>query len=478
MARKSEEVKYEGVRKRENGKFDWRAGYEGLKGYGSGYERAIDAHVARQEWLDDMAKGYKHISARGITLFQLFEESINNSHYAPATIKRKLSLIENHVKGYFNKDKLAVTITAADIENFLLKLGNPTKDKNYGRDIRYSQEYINGFYKLFSAAFKYGVKAGYLKRNVVQAVDLKGAWTKCGIPKEEGKFLYPEQLRVISDTLKTSNCYTAFMIGLHSGCRVSEVFALRWPDVDWDRNEIHVSKQLLYDNKKKMWYIAPLKSRNSDRYIPLSPVLKEYLLDLKSRQEENKKAMGDNYRDRYRPAYFEDSLGKRRKVYITDFINVKANGEWLTTSSISYATRRREETTGKYRYVLNGEQIEWSFHDLRHTFATKAALSGVAISDLQRILGHSKQSTTERFYLHDEEGRLRINPERDRILFAGLSDMTEAIDSCPETDLYAEHKAFAEKIETIKAYEQKDEEIPDLNELDMSFENGIGYSKR
>ena len=93
-------------------------------------------------------------------------------------------------------------------------------------------------------------------------------------------------------------------------------------------------------------------------------------------------------------------------------------------------------------------------------------------------MGHSKQSTTERFYLHDEEGRLRINPERDRILFAGLSDMTEAIDSCPETDLYAEHKAFAEKIETIKAYEQKDEEIPDLNELDMSFENGIGYSKR
>ena len=476
MARKSEEVKYEGVRKRENGKFDWRAGYEGLKGYGSGYERAIDAHVARQEWLDDMAKGYKHISGRGITLFQLFEESINNSHYAPATIKRKKSLIDNHVKGYFNKDKLAVTVTAADIENFLLKLGNPTKDKNYCKDIVYSQEYINGFYKLFSAAFKYGVKEGYLKRNVAQAVDKKGAWTKCGIPKEEGKFLYPEQLRVISDTLKTSNCYTAFMIGLHTGCRLSEVFGLRWSDVDWEKNEIHICKQLLYDDKKKMWYIGPLKTQCAYRYVPLSPVLKEYLLDLKSRQEENKRKMGDDYRDRYRPIYFIDEKKKKHKAYITDFINVKTNGEWLTPSSITYATRRREETTGKYRYVLNGEQINWSFHDLRHTYATKAALSGVEINDLQKLLGHEKPATTERFYLHDEEGRLRVNPERDRILFAGLNDMNEAINSCPETDLYAEHKIYAEKIESLKAVEQEKEEIRDFDECNMHFENGIAYS--
>ena len=115
---------------------------------------------------------------------------------------------------------------------------------------------------------------------------------------------------------------------------------------------------------------------------------------------------------------------------------------------------------------------------MRHTFATKAALSGVAISDLQRILGHSKQSTTERFYLHDEEGRLRINPERDRILFAGLSEMNEAINSCPETDLYAEHYAYAEKIKAIKSLENKEEEIPVLSDLDMSFENGIVYSNR
>ena len=56
--------------------------------------------------------------------------------------------------------------------------------------------------------------------------------------------------------------------------------------------------------------------------------------------------------------------------------------------------------------------------------------------------------------------------------------MTEAINSCPETDLYAEHKAFAEKVEAINANEQEDEVIPDLNELDVSFENGIGYSNR
>ena len=51
-----------------------------------------------------------------------------------------------------------------------------------------------------------------------------------------------------------------------------------------------------------------------------------------------------------------------------EFSGITRKNSALTTSSIGYATRRREETTGKYRYVLNGERIDWSFHDLRHPY--------------------------------------------------------------------------------------------------------------
>lgn len=471
MAKKNSEVNFPGVRKRGN-KYQWRASFEGMREQRDGYDTPEEAYIARQKWLEEAQRGYVVKPTRDRTLVQLIKESISARNYAPATVKRKMSLLKHHVEPAF-KERLAVSITAADIERFLLNLSKPTKDKKFGRDIRYSQEYINGFYKMFSAAFKYGVKQGYIERNPIQLVDHEGDWSSAGIPKEEGKFLKPEELRVIDDTLKSANVYPSFIIGLHTGCRISEIFGLRWSDVDFVKKEISINKQLLYDSKEKVWYISPLKTKHSKRYVPLSPILEKFLLELKQKQKENKLAMGDNYRDTYRPVILENDKGIRSKAYFTDFINVKSTGEWLTSDSTKYATRKREGTTGKYRFVLNGKQISWSYHDLRHTFSTKAALSGVAINDLQRILGHKKPTTTEHYYLHDEEGRLRVNPMRDKLLFAGLAEMTDAINSCPETDTFAEHDAYVENINSVK-HETKDD-IPVYGENEVSFNNGIAY---
>jgi integrase len=83
---------------------------------------------------------------------------------------------------------------------------------------------------------------------------------------------------------------------------------------------------------------------------------------------------------------------------------------------------------GVYRRFIDAAQRAGlpriRFHDLRHTFATRAMASGrVDIYALQRLLGHAQLTTTE-IYLHFQPdpdlGRILSNPwPRDDDLYDG-----------------------------------------------------------
>ena len=62
---------------------------------------------------------------------------------------------------------------------------------------------------------------------------------------------------------------------------------------------------------------------------------------------------------------------------------------------------------------------------------------------------------------------------RDKLLFAGLAEMTDAINSCPETDTFAEHDAYVENQKSAKHVTKND--IPVYGENEVSFNNGIAY---
>jgi site-specific recombinase XerD len=46
---------------------------------------------------------------------------------------------------------------------------------------------------------------------------------------------------------------------------------------------------------------------------------------------------------------------------------------------------------------------DFTFHDLRHTFATRLAQSGVDLYAISRLLGHNDISTTQRYAHHSPE---------------------------------------------------------------------------
>lgn len=330
-------------------------------------------------------------------------------------------------------------------------------------------------YKAIKVTFEYALENDMIDKNPMLKVKAKKDvdWRKKGIPKEEGRYLYAKELSVIDNTLKTSNLYPSFVIAINTGARISEIFGLTWDDIDFDKNEVYINKQLLYSKEKGLWWLSSLKGTSSERRVPMSQPLREFLLDLKVKQEKNREKYGSVYENGLRGVGVVTEDGEFIHAHIHNFVNVKPKGEFLTSDSTKYATRAVEKTTGKHRFLIENDKgemvdLDFSYHDFRHTFLTELALEGnVPLEDLQKLAGHSKSDTTKQYYIHDKDGKMRVDPQRDIKVNNTLTALSNAIKAVNTSENDVAVNSNSEDSKTKK------EQIIDLPS--GHFKNGIFY---
>ena len=368
------EIDRTGIMERKNGTFRARASYTNPVTkekviFDKSFPTAFEAYEARKTFLSEMERRGHCSKYRDYKFDDVFWEHLENSDYKPATIKRKKSLYNQHIQAVFG-DRRINRISAGELDDFLMKLGKPTVDKKFGKKIVYSQEYIAGFYKFFTALFGYAFEHEYVDRDVTKQMKKRRPWYRSAKKKKEGRYLSPEELAVIAEELEGSNLYTSFMIAIHTGLRKSEIFGLLWEDVDFDNKILKVSKQLLKNEENKIWDLVSLKTDNSERVVPMPEILVSYLKKLKEEQKVQKRKLGKYYRRK--PAGYIDQYGGYSVTTEFDFVNVKSTGEYLNSDSTTYATRKFEKTTGKHRFLLDpndpDSSIDFSYHDFRHPY--------------------------------------------------------------------------------------------------------------
>jgi integrase len=74
-----------------------------------------------------------------------------------------------------------------------------------------------------------------------------------------------DEIKPFLDAAKGRKYITLFMLATMSGARQGELFGLKWSDVDWTKNQIHI--QRTFNNQA--WYDT--KTANSNRKIDLGP---------------------------------------------------------------------------------------------------------------------------------------------------------------------------------------------------------------
>jgi integrase len=169
---------------------------------------------------------------------------------------------------------------------------------------------------------------------------------------------------------------------LFTGIRVGEICALKWEDISFSENTVHIHQTMQRiqidetENKTKIIITTP-KSTCSIRTIPLPDELISVLKTVRG------SASG----------YFLTGSDKR----------------WIEPRTMQY----------HFKSLLKRCKIEdANYHALRHTFATRCVELGFDVKSLSEILGHASVNITMNRYVHPSMNLKRKNMERLSGLFS------------------------------------------------------------
>ena len=186
----------------------------------------------------------------------------------------------------------------------------------------------------------------------------------CTLPKGEHmemKTLPLDKIAAFFAEAKISGVYEMYLLEIATGLRRGELLGLKWIDVDYNENTIHVRRQICRIDGAVTE--GPLKTKNSYRKIVVPT---DVMVVLKKKQAKDDGA----------------------SEYV--FFSPLTNGP-ISPDSVLHMLHRVLDRAGLPRI---------RFHDLRHTFATMALQNGVDVKTLSNILGHFSAGFTLDTYAH------------------------------------------------------------------------------
>ncbi|GGC96286.1 tyrosine-type recombinase/integrase [Enterococcus wangshanyuanii] len=264
------------------------------------------------------------------------QPKVKGSTYA--SYKNKMDV---HVLSKIGSIKLQ-KMTQSDIEKLLNDMRKTLKASS-----------IRSIFSVFKTCISKAVSLNLLTENPCRGIEL---------PKSERKTVQAlsikDQNRLIKE-VDTNQKFFSIILALQTGLRIGEICGLKWEDIDFEDNTLGVNRTILRIpttdtgvRKTEIVEITP-KSQNSSRRIPISDSLRAKLLEL-------------------------------HEISTSDYV-------------ISNKHKALEPRTVAYRFQVVRKKIgleKFSFHSLRHTFATRCLEAGGNIATISSLLGHSSTKMT------------------------------------------------------------------------------------
>ena len=289
----------------------------------------------------------------------------------PSTYESYRGHCEQHIIPALGNIRLK-DLTSKQIQQFLNKEAKTGNGKNGGA---LSPKTMRNMRVVLDVALKQALAEELIHSNPIPLTVIKSARTK----KLE---VMTDEMQVKLEKYLVDNedpYHPAIRFDLYTGMRRGELCALRWRDYNEKTGRITVDETVRrlinYDAKpgepKTIMVFNDTKTEASYRELQLP----EFLKDLVHAQK----------------CTF---ASKFRIPQPDDFIFFSSNGKMLDPDNLQHHFLRILRKLGL-------EQLK--FHAIRHTFATRAIESGIAVSTVSGLLGHANVTTTTRFYVHPRE---------------------------------------------------------------------------
>ena len=228
---------------------------------------------------------------------------------------------------------------------------------------------VNYMLSLLTAVLEDQMRQGHLVRNVAALV------TRVPSDPKPPRTLTSAEVSKVLNHIEGDRYASAWHLAL-SGLRRGEIAALRWSDIDLNSGTITVSRNRLRFGDKDVE--GTVKSKASDRKLPLPDNLAATLKAAKSLQAADKLSIGAAYQS-------------------SGYVVVDEAGRPLSPHAL---------TSRWSRMLIAAGVPPVRLHDARHTCGTLMHLEGVPIAVIAAWLGHASSAFTMARYVHSQEPAL------------------------------------------------------------------------
>ena len=265
-------------------------------------------------------------------------------------------------------DKYKVLDPIKDVKINSFNLEKYQQFIKYLRGLNFSTTYSNRIINLLKKIITYSNMYHNTSTDVLRFIEhIKAPDT---LKKEMDFYTYDEFNKFIS-VVDDPQYELFFKFLYYLGTRVGETTALKWTDIDFNKNEVSINKTLTTKIKGELYTISTPKTKNSIRILPLP---KSLSMSLKSRLEEVSK---------------EDGFSM----------------DWFVFGGL-YPLRETTITAKKNKYCKLSNQKNIRLHDFRHSCASFLINNNASIVLVSKYLGHSKISMTLDTYTHFYKNQL------------------------------------------------------------------------
>ena len=281
-----------------------------------------------------------------------------SSSVEPTTLNGYKGVVNGRMTDYFQNKKITLqNIKPKHIQEFY----------QYLLDEGLSGNTVKHYHANIRKALQYAMKTDIILSNPADKVDLPK------IEEYKPKFYTSNEVKILLNEVIGTKLEIPVMIDCFYGFRRSEVIGLKWSAVDFENDTITINHTITQSNGKLI-IRDKTKTKSSKRSLPLEPIVKSFLLELKEKQEKNKELCGDSYNQEYLEYICVDNCGNLiRPDYVTE----------------------------TFLKLLKKKKLKIiRFHDLRHTCASILLKNGANMKEIQAWLGHSNYNTTANLYAH------------------------------------------------------------------------------
>lgn len=289
--------------------------------------------------------------------FVKWSETYKSDGLSPTTTNKYKNAGIN-IKEFFG-NKLLKDIKRADYQQFINWYSENHAHNTVSR--------INGYIR---ASLIDALEEQIINRDFTQRVRIGGSTKK----RNSHNFLDindAKNLELISlETASMLNVSRAeIYFALLSGARFGEISALKWENIDFEKNQINIKSSFSFDRSVGL---KKTKTESSTRIIDVPLKLIKFLRKFEIQQ---------------------------RKVFLRQGYDNKENFVFLTNRHEKVSPSAASKSLKKALNEIHSKNIV-TFHGLRHTYASILIANDISIQYISKQLGHSNISITMNTYLH------------------------------------------------------------------------------